>query len=284
MPCGARPRHSSHRDLSGPARADRTPPRAPPAHRSCMRHRATSTRSARAGGRRKGCSLRLDVRRLSGGGATLTPLFAPSLYTGQQRHAVLVRRALRDGDEGRLHGLCLRGLCTCAKPLDGARQSVRQLLALAVEGRLDLPWSGLQCSGSPQLDHDALQLRDEYSHPLIATAHVVQLALGPLARGPLEVELATDLQGAALQLGEPYLQLPFSTSYSHLLGRRDLFVLGQLALDALQSLGQLTRMVLARPQTAGEPVDLGATVVLEARVTVLDLDSQLFGRRGRSPD
>ncbi len=35
-------------------------------------------------------------------------------------------------------------------------------------------------------------------------------------------------------------------------------------------------MVLASPQTAGEPVDLSATVALELRTTVLCLDAQLL--------
>jgi hypothetical protein len=187
-----------------------------------------------------------------------------------------VRRALRDGRNGGLSGLRLRALGTRAKPLDSTRQGVSHLLTLAVRGRLGLLRTGLRRSRSPQLGHDTLHLRDKQLHPPIATAHVIELALSALTRGSLRVDLQTDLQGTALQLRKPYLQLSFSTSYSHLLGRRDLLVLGQLALDALQPLSQLTRMVLARAQTTREPVDLSATVVLEACATILGLDSQLL--------
>jgi hypothetical protein len=81
---------------------------------------------------------------------------------------------------------------------------------------------------------------------------------------------------AAFELGEPYLQLPLAAPYRRMLGRGGLFGLGQLALDRLQPFGQLARVVLARAETTGEPVDLGAAVALELRAAVLGLDAQLL--------
>ena len=157
-----------------------------------------------------------------------------------------------------LGGLLCRDLGTRTKPLDGGRQGVGELLALLSTSACGgLLFSGRACGGSPQLGHDALQLRDEQPDPLIAAAHIPQLALGTLARSPLEVDLATDLKGASLQLGKPHLQFSLADrSEIGQLGRRGLFGLSQLALNAIQLLGQLTRVMLARTQTAGEPVDL----------------------------
>ena len=72
------------------------------------------------------------------------------------------------------------------------------------------------------------------------------------------------------------MQLPLAAFHRDTLGRHGLFGLGQLTLDALQPLGQLTRVVLACPQTATEPGDLTPAVAREACVTVLCLDAQLL--------
>ena len=95
-----------------------------------------------------------------------------------------------------------------------------------------------------------------------------------------------ELKRTALELGEPQPQLSLAAraqlgrghrrAQLGQLGRRSLLGLVQLALGALQTLGQLTGVVLACAQTAGEAVDLGTAVALSARATILGLDAQLL--------
>ena len=121
----------------------------------------------------------------------------------------------------------------------------------------------------------------------MALAHALQQALRALARGALGVEPALDLLSAALQVGDPLLQLQLGHrshvgAHRRALGLGGLLGLGQLALDAVESQPQLARIVLAVAQPRTEALDLHQALALGPQQPLLGLARAAAARRTRA--
>src|SRR5436309_2010182 len=99
----------------------------------------------------------------------------------------------------------------------------------------------------------------------MAHAHELERALGVLAGGSLRGELPLGRQRAALQLGDPPLQLRFGELHGRTLRPQPLLGLRELTPQLLQAPRQHARFVLAVAEALAQALDVRAALALDRR-------------------